>query len=446
MDGLKVVVIGGGSSYTPELADGIIKKYASFPVNELILVDIESGREKVAIVCALIKRMFEKAALDIHVSYTFNRREALEGANFVITQFRIGGLAARTLDEKIPLQYNMVGQETTGPGGFAKALRTIPVILDICRDIKAVAPEAWLINFTNPAGIVTEAVSKYSKVKCIGLCNIPLNMEKEILDRLELDKSKLRCRFAGLNHLSFVGRICMDGEDILKKMLGSHFKLDGWAKNIPGIDMPEDFINILGYIPSPYLKYYYFERQMLAEQKKKFSETNKTRADDVKEVERRLFDAYRNVELREKPKELSERGGALYSVAAIALMDSIWNDRSDIQVVNTLNLGCIPELPPNVVIETSCIINRKGAIPLIYGALPSSIKGLIQQVKAYEENTIEAAVTGDRNKALVALVNNPLVHDVFSAKQVLNDLLEVHRDYLGVFFKGEANHELCSGS
>jgi 6-phospho-beta-glucosidase len=445
MNGLKIVVIGGGSSYTPELADGIIQRYSSFPVKELILVDIAGGKAKVAIICALIKRMFEKAALDIQVSYTLNRKDALADADFVVTQFRVGGLEARSKDEKIPLQYNMIGQETTGPGGFAKALRTIPVILDICRDIEALAPRAWLINFTNPSGIITEAVHKYSRVKCIGLCNVPINMVKAISDQLGLERSKLHCHFAGLNHLSFIGRAYYEGEDLLKDRISLKLNINEVVKNIPGIDMPEEFINILGYIPSPYLKYYYFEQKMVAEEQQKMRQTNKTRADEVKEVEQKLFYAYRNIELREKPKELSERGGAMYSEAAVALMDSIINDRSDIQVVNTVNRSCLPELPSNVIIETNCIVNREGAIPMAYGTMPLFIKGLVQQVKAYEEITIEAAVTGDRNKALMAMVNNPLVHDVFSAGQVLDDLLEAHRDYLGAFFKGETNHGLFSG-
>ena len=216
MKTIKIVVIGGGSSYTPELADGIIKSRNTFPVGELVLVDVESGRKKVEIVCSLIQRMFKKENLNIEVSYTLDREKALEGADFVVSQFRVGGLEARSRDEKIPLKYGIIGQETTGPGGFAKALRTIPVILDLCRSMEKICPEAWLINFTNPSGIVTQAVHKYTKVSCIGLCNVPINMEKEICSALGADKSRVHCSFAGLNHLSFIGKLYVDGKDLPK--------------------------------------------------------------------------------------------------------------------------------------------------------------------------------------------------------------------------------------
>lgn len=430
MKKIKTVVIGGGSSYTPELAEGFVKNRDSFPLRELVLVDVESGRKKTEIVCALIRRMFEKEELDIAVSYTFDREKALEGADFVISQFRVGGLEARSKDEKLPLRYGMIGQETTGPGGFAKALRTIPVMLGICRDMEKICPDAWLINFTNPSGVVTQAVRKYTKVKCIGLCNVPINMTREAQEALGADRSRVHCSFAGLNHLSFIGKLYVDGRDLLKDSDAIRRLKENSMKNIPDIGLPLELLEALGFIPSSYLKYYFLEKHMLDEELKSFKETGKTRADDVMEVERRLFEKYSEESLREKPAELAQRGGSMYSEAAVSLMDSIWNDRGDIHVVNVPNNGCLPDLPPDAVVETNCVIRREGAVPLSYGPLPSSIKGLVQHVKAYEELTIEAAVEKSREKAFLALVNHPLVHDAYDARMLLDDMLEANSAYI----------------
>lgn len=436
MKDIKLVVIGGGSSYTPELVDGIIKRYDVLPVKELVLVDIEAGLEKVEINCNFINRMFKKAGMDVKTSWTFNRERALEGADFVVTQFRVGGLEARAKDESIPLKYNIVGQETTGPGGFTKALRTIPVILEMCRDIERICPDAWLINFTNPSGIVTEAIHRHTNVKCIGLCNVPINMENAIMKEAGVDASRLHCRFIGLNHLSFITNVYLDGKDILGSILESPKVAGEIVKNIPNIKWASEFIKSLGMIPSPYLNYFYFEKQMLEEEKERIKKGIGTRAEEVMGVEKELFQLYKKEELNEKPEQLSMRGGALYSEAAVSLMDSIWNNRSDIHVVNTTNRGSIIDLPEDAVIETNCIINSEGAHPLAYGHLPLNIRGLVQQVKAYEELTVEAAVSGDRGIALMALMNNPLVHDSETAQLLLDDMLAAHREYLGYF--GEA--------
>ena len=235
MENIKLVVIGGGSSYTPELVDGIIKRYNVLPVRELILVDIEDGREKVEINYNFIKRMFKKAGMDVVTSWTLDRERALKGADFVVTQFRVGGLEARAKDESIPMKYNIIGQETTGPGGFANALRTIPVILEMCRDIERLCPNAWLINFTNPSGIVTEAIHRHTGVKCIGLCNVPINMENAVMEEAGVDATRLHCRFVGLNHLSFITHVYLDGKDIIDNILESPKVAGEIVKNIHNI-------------------------------------------------------------------------------------------------------------------------------------------------------------------------------------------------------------------
>jgi 6-phospho-beta-glucosidase len=432
---MKLTVIGGGSSYTPELADGIIKNYATFPVTELALVDIEEGPKKAEIICALLKRMFKRAGLPVNVSISLDRRCALRGTDFVISQFRVGGLAARSNDEKIPLKYGVIGQETTGPGGFANALRTIPETLELCRDMQNVCPDAWLINFTNPSGIITEAINSHTDVKCIGLCNVPINMEREICKTLGMDKVRVHCMFAGLNHLSFIGKLFVDGQDMLLSGDGLPRIGESVVKNIAGPDIPADIIDAFRLIPSPYLRYFYLERDMFEEEMEKYRQTGKTRADEVMETEALLFEKYRDETLAEKPEELSKRGGSLYSEAAVALMNSIWNDSGCMHVVNTANRGAITNMPYDAIVETNCIIGRQGATPLAFGPLPRQLAGLVHHVKAYEQLTIEAAISGEAKKAVTALANNPLVRDVKLAKALFEDILSANTDYLGAFIR-----------
>ena len=354
----------------------------------------------------------------------------------MVSQFRAGGLPARSLDEKIPLKYGIAGQETTGPGGFANALRTVPVALDICRGIEELCPEAWLINFTNPSGIVTEAVTRHSKVKCVGLCNVPVNMEREIVRALGMDASRVRCRFAGLNHLSFVVRLFVDGKDILASGEGARLVEGSVVRNIRGSEIPSEFIETLGCIPSPYLKYYYLEKEMFREELRDYEATGRTRADEVMEAEALLFEKYRDESLDEKPPELALRGGALYSEAAVALMRSLWNDAGDVQAVNVPNRGCIPDVPDDAVVEASCAIRRGGPEPLPCGPLPETVAGLVRHVKSYERLTIEAALEGSARKAVAALANHPLVRDVTVAKPLVEDILRANADHLKSFYTG----------
>lgn len=433
---LKIAVIGGGSSYTPELAEGLIKNYDTFPVSEIALVDIPEGAEKAEIICALLKRMFKRAALDVSVYFTLDRAMALRDADFVVSQFRVGGLNARISDERLPLKYGIIGQETTGPGGFANALRTIPVALEICHDIESFCPDAWLINFTNPSGIVTEAINKHSKVKCLGLCNVPINMEAAVGKLLGVDRTKIRCQFAGLNHLSFIGKLFLEGKELIAQKGALTQSIGSVVKNIDGPDIPPEIIDVLGFIPSPYLRYYYLEHDMLEEEMKKYNESGKTRADEVVDIERALFEKYKDENLAEKPKELEKRGGALYSEAAVSLMNSIWNDSGDIHVVNVRNGNAIEGLPYDAVVETSCVITKAGATPLVYGALPETIEGLVHEVKAYESLTIDAAVSGNVYTAVLALMNHPLVRDIKTAKAIFEDLIMENIEYLGNFTGG----------
>ncbi|MEW9096044.1 MAG: 6-phospho-beta-glucosidase [Clostridiaceae bacterium] len=435
MKNLKIAIIGGGSSYTPEIIEGFIKRYNELPVREIHLVDIPEGMWKLEIVGALAQRMVKKAGLNIKVVLTTDRRAAIKGADFVTTQFRVGGLQARARDERIPLKYDVLGQETTGPGGFAKAMRTIPVILDICKDIEELAPNAWLINFTNPAGLITEVVKKFTHVKVIGLCNVPIGMIKMISNILEVDSNRVKIDFVGLNHLVWGQRVYLDGENITREILN---KLsDGAAltmKNIPDLKWDKEFLNSLDMLPCPYHRYYYMTDQMVEEEKKSIEKGGEgTRAEKVQKVERELFELYKDVNLQEKPKELEKRGGAYYSEAAVSLISAIYNDKKELHVVNVKNNGTIEGLPENAVIEVTCVVDKIGAHPIQIGKLSPKIYGLINVVKAYEELAVEAGVKGDYNLALQALAVHPLVPSVTVAKKLLNDILIDNSEYLPQF-------------
>lgn len=433
---LKITVIGGGSSYTPEIIDGFIKRKDELPIGEIDLVDIEEGKEKLSIVGDLAKRMLKKAGLDVKVVLTLNRREALENSDFVVTQFRVGGLDARARDERFPLKYDVLGQETVGPGGFTKAQRTIPVILNICKDIKEICPSAWLINFTNPSGMVTEAVLKYTNIKCIGLCNVPIHMKMDIVSMLDVDSKDVFIEYVGLNHLVWGRNVWYKDENVTKKVIE---KLKDGAsltmKNISDLKWPKEFLDALGMVPCPYHRYYYMTDRLLKEEKEA-SETIGTRAEQVKKIEEKLFEIYKNTELNTKPVELEKRGGAYYSDAAVSLISAIYNDKKDIHTVNIKNNGTIKGIPDDSVIEVNCIVDKRGATPLaLKSPVEQKILGLIQSVKAYEILAVEAAVHGDKNAAIMALANNPLIPSIDTAIKLFDELYELNKEYLPQFNK-----------
>lgn len=433
---LKITVIGGGSSYTPEIIDGFIKRKDELPIGEIDLVDIEEGKEKLSIVGDLAKRMLKKAGLDVKVVLTLNRREALENSDFVVTQFRVGGLDARARDERFPLKYDVLGQETVGPGGFTKAQRTIPVILDICKDIKEICPSAWLINFTNPSGMVTEAVLKYTDIKCIGLCNVPIHMKMDIVSMLDVDSKDVFIEYVGLNHLVWGRNVWYKDENVTKKVIE---KLKDGAsltmKNISDLKWPKEFLDALGMVPCPYHRYYYMSDRLLKEEKEA-SETIGTRAEQVKKIEEKLFEIYKNAELNTKPAELEKRGGAYYSDAAVSLISAIYNDKKDIHTVNIKNNGTIKGIPDDSVIEVNCIVDKRGATTLaLKSPVEQKILGLIQSVKAYEILAVEAAVHGDKNAAIMALANNPLIPSIDTAIKLFDELYELNKEYLPQFNK-----------
>ncbi|MFQ8923467.1 MAG: 6-phospho-beta-glucosidase [Clostridium paraputrificum] len=434
-DGIKIVTIGGGSSYTPELVEGFIKRYNELPVRELWLVDVEAGKHKLEIVGELAKRMVEKAGVPMEIHLTLDRREALKDADFVTTQLRVGLLDARIKDERIPLSHGLIGQETNGAGGMFKALRTIPVILDIDKDMAELCPNAFLINFTNPAGMVTEALLRYGKNKrVIGLCNVPINMEKAAANMLGVDHSRIRMDFVGLNHMVYGKKIFLDGSDVTNQVVDAiaDGKMGAIVKNIKDFEWDADFIKSLGMMPCPYHKYYYETQEMLESELKEFAK-GETRAEVVKRLEDDLFKLYDDSNLDIKPPQLEKRGGALYSDAACRLINSIYNDKGDIQPVDCRNNGAIEGLDDDSAVEVSCVITKEGPRPLAMGKLPLQVTGLVQEIKNFEKLVIEAAVTGDYHTALMAMSMNPLVPSDKMAKILLDELLVAHKDYLPQF-------------
>lgn len=435
--GLKLTVIGGGSSYTPELIEGVILRHNKFPLSELCLMDVDEGREKLQIIHDLAVRMIDKAGLPIRVTQTLNRKEALSGADYVITQFRVGFLDAREKDERIPLKYGVIGQETNGPGGMFKALRTIPVIFDIIRDCQELCPDAWIINFTNPAGIITQAVAKYTDwIRFIGLCNSPIGIKKNVSLLLDADFSRLQIDFAGLNHMVFGLRSYLDGVDVSADVIERLALQNQDCEEYPMANLPysPEFVRALNVIPGPYLRYYYKYDEMLNKARAE-ADQGRCRAQVVKQVEAELFEKYKDPGLAVKPKELEQRGGAFYSDAACDLLSSLYNDTRDIQVVNTVNNGAVKTLPDDVVVEVSSIITKAGPRPITMGTLPAQVEGLVNEIKAFELAVCEAAVTGDYGKALFAMTINPFVRDEGKARAILDEMLAAHCEYLPQFMR-----------
>ncbi|EJO5346918.1 6-phospho-beta-glucosidase [Clostridium botulinum] len=433
--GIKIVTIGGGSSYTPELVEGLIKRYNELPVRELWLVDIEEGKEKLEIVGSLAKRMVRKAGIPMEIHLTLDRKKALKEADFVTTQIRVGHLGARVKDERIPLSHGVIGQETNGAGGMFNALRTIPVILDIDEDMSKLCPNAWMINFTNPAGMVTEALLRYGKnKKVLGLCNVPIGMEKAAAKILEVEHKRIRMDFVGLNHMVFARDAYVDGNKVTDKLITllSSKNIGQIVKNISDFTWEKDFIKALKMMPCPYHKYYFQTKDMLQEELEQFSK-GETRAEVVKKVEKELFEIYKDENLDIKPPQLEKRGGAYYSDAACRLICSIYNDKRDIQPVNTRNNGAIESIPNKSAIEISCVITKDGPKPIAAGQLPIGVNGLIQQIKTFERLVVDAAVFGDYYKAILALTINPLVQSDKLAKVLVDELMIAHKDYLPQF-------------
>ncbi len=419
---MKVAVIGGGSTYTPELVEGFGLRRDVLPVEELVLHDIDQSR--LDVVGGLAGRILDKLEFPGRLTLTTDRESAVEGADFVLVQLRVGGLRARLQDETIPPKFGCIGQETTGAGGFAKALRTVPVVLEIAEDTARLgAPGAWLLDFTNPAGLVTQGLIDHGH-RAIGLCNIPIGFQRELAKQLGVEPSQVQLEHVGLNHLSWERKVMVNGVDRLPELI------DGYSDQLAeDVELPGDLVRLLRAIPSYYLRYFYLTGEVFEKQR-----SERPRADEVMEIERGLLEMYADPALDVKPKLLEQRGGAFYSEAAAMLVESLHTDRGDVQVVNVRNDGAIPNMADDAVVEVACRIDASGAMPLPVEPLAPEMLGLVEQVKAYERLTVAAAVSGDRGIALKALMANPLTSEYRVAKPLLEALLEANREHLPRFF------------
>ena len=429
---MKVTIIGSGSSYTPELINGFLERLDQFPLTELWLYDILS--ERLEIVGEFAQRMVAKRGNPFIVRLTDNRQEAIRDTSYVITQLRVGWMKARREDEYLGKRHGLIGQETTGVGGMAKALRTIPVILEIAREIRLLAPNALLVNFTNPAGLITEAVSRHvPEVTVVGVCNAPYNAHMDMLKALEkkgisATPQNTQLDTLGLNHLTWHRGFSVDGKDVWGDIL------DQYLNELRSSDEPEwepELIESLQMIPNYYLQYYYHTSHKLEMQE---NEWPPSRAEEVMEVEESLLAKYAEPNRSEAPEELMKRGGAYYSTVATQLLNAHYNDLDEVHVVNVPHNGAVEGWQKDWVLEMPCRVNAKGVFPIKTDPLPLSVFGLMSQVKSYEILTIKAAVDGDRDALYQALLAHPLGPETDKIQTVLEDLLETNKDYLPQFF------------
>ena len=427
MKKLKVAIIGSGSTYTPELIEGFINKKDCLDVGKLYLMDI--AKEKNQIVGSFVKRMLAHAYMETDVIITDDLTESLQGADYVLCQVRVGGLSARILDEKIPLKYDLLGQETTGIGGFFKALRTIPVLENVAQIMLEVCPKAWLINFSNPSGLIAETILNRYNINMIGLCNAPINMVDNVKTNMHMPDAQVE--YIGLNHLSWITAIRNGGKNHIDQALSEGIST-GTLQNIKGNEFETELLKIVRGLPSSYLQYYYHRRHKIEMLKKE----NKCRGEVCMEIEKRLLGLYNDPHLYEKPEELNKRGGHRYSEAAVALIDAIENDRNLPHAVNVKNNGTVDFMADSDVIETTFIIGKTGAKTIkIEGFDNPHIVSLMQIVKAYEKYTAVAAVSGDDEMALRALMSHPLLGDYDSVNACYKELKSLHKQYLGNFYK-----------
>ena len=426
---MKVTVVGGGSTYTPELVSGFLARLEQFPVDELWLLDIDEARLR--IVGGFAQRMVAAKGSPFKVVLSTDRREAIRGAAYVTTQLRVGQMEARREDEYLGRRHGLIGQETTGVGGMAKALRTIPVILQIARDMQELAePGAMLVNFTNPAGLVTQALSQYApETPSVGVCNVPITAKMMILERLgtAVSPQLAQLNTLGLNHLSWHRGFTIEGEDVWPQIMQATLA-DLRSQTNP--EWEPRMMEVLQMIPNYYLHYFYHTDKKLKEQES----WPPSRAEEVMEVEKGLLQQYADPALSEPPADLMKRGGAWYSTVATQLLTAHYNDLGEIHVVNVRNGGAVAEWPADWVLEIPAVVRRSGITPLPTAPLPPAQFGLIAQIKSYELLTVEAAVHGDRDAAYEALMAHPLGPTADKVQAVLDDMLTVHRPYLPQFW------------
>ncbi|MEV0203287.1 6-phospho-beta-glucosidase [Nonomuraea sp. NPDC050691] len=416
---MKLAVVGGGSTYTPELIDGFARLRDVLPLTEIALIDPDERR--LGLVAGMARRMLAHAGHPARVAAGSSVEEGVAGASAVLFQLRVGGQAAREVDETLPLRCGCVGQETTGAGGLAKALRTVPVVLDIAEKVREHAPEAWIVDFTNPVGIVTRALLDAGH-RAIGLCNVAIGLQRRLAAALGVAPSRLTLDHVGLNHLTWLRAVHLDGADVLPSLVEGHAK-----ELAEGAGLRPELIRRLGAVPSYYLRYYYAHDEVVEEQR-----TAPPRAAEVAAVEARLLELYADPSVVVKPAELERRGGAFYSEAAVDLLAALLGGRDDSppQVVNVRNGRTLPFLPDEAVVEVPASVTAAGAVPLPVRPVEPLYAGLIAHVSAYETLALEAALHGGADRVRDALLAHPLVGQDAVAEELTRLLLEAGRPHL----------------
>ncbi|MFE5509457.1 6-phospho-beta-glucosidase [Streptomyces sp. NPDC056529] len=418
---MKLTVVGGGSTYTPELIDGFARLRDTLPVTELVLVD--PAADRLDLVGGLARRIFARQGHEGRITTTSDLDAGVEGADAVLLQLRVGGQAAREKDETWPLECGCVGQETTGAGGLAKALRTVPVVLDIAERVRRTNPDAWIIDFTNPVGIVTRALLRAGH-KAVGLCNVAIGFQRKFAALLDVAPSDVHLDHVGLNHLTWERAVRIGGpggEDVLPRLLAGHG--DAIAADLR---LPRPVLDRLGVVPSYYLRYFYAHDEVVRELGEKPS-----RAAEVAAMEKELLEMYGDPALDEKPALLAKRGGAFYSEAAVDLAAALLGGGgSPYQVVNTYNAGTLPFLPDDAVIETQAAVGPEGAVPLAVAPVDPLYAGLIANVTAYEDLALEAALRGGRDRVFKALLAHPLIGQYAYADGLTDRLIAHNREHL----------------
>jgi 6-phospho-beta-glucosidase len=415
---VKVSVVGGGSTYTPELVDGIARLQHLLSVDELVLTD--PAEQRLELVAGVSQRIWAKYGYTGHITFTTDLDRAVADAAIVLLQLRVGGQAARAVDESLPLRCGCVGQETTGAGGLAKALRTVPVILEIAERVsRLAAKDAWIIDFTNPVGIVTRALLDHDH-RAVGLCNVAIGNQRAAAALLGVEFARVSLDHVGLNHLTWTRRVLVDGRDRLPELLAT--SAEALAERA---GLPADVLRRLAVWPSYYLRYFYEHDHVVEQQRAKPS-----RAQEVAEIERQLLEIYADPAVDEKPTLLEQRGGAYYSEAAVDLMASLITDRGDVQVVNLRNQGALAFLADQVVVEVPARVDGQGPQPETVGSVDPLLAGLIAHVSAYEELALDAALRGGRERVFRALLAHPLIgqHDI--ADKLTDLLIAANRDHL----------------
>jgi 6-phospho-beta-glucosidase len=427
---VKFAVIGAASSYSPELVDGLFQWLDKIPVTEVWMMD--PNLERLKVTSELAKRMSARNGNPFTIHATDNMREAVRDAAYVVTQIRVGNIQARINDEKLGLRHGIVGQETTGVGGFACALRTIPPILDIAHAMEELSPRGVLVNFTNPSGIITEALIKHSSITSVGLCNVPIGIIMDVVKHVGCNMEEVELDYVGLNHLSWIRKFSVGGKDITEQALAQFIEHadEEWENPAIREEMVAS-IRSLGMFLNAYLQYFYATNSVLDHLRKK----EKTRGEEVLDVERTLFEKYQKPDLDKKPEELSKRGGAHYSTAAFHLISAIHNNTGSRQIVCCRNGGAVPGFDDDASVEVPAVITRAGASPIPQSTPVPMIRGLMQAVKSYESMTVDAAVTGNRETAFQAMLAHPLMPGAIGSRRLLDELLEINKPHLRNFFK-----------